>query len=440
MKLLSLVFDPQLKTALTELVQADSILQLSGPDQFMNDFDSYKDGDFSVVVCEVQGSIDFASEVGQVMRNQCPGTPSYAIVPDKMLFQPKVLKKNGFNDVFLFPVDRQNFHDQLSAALAPEALAKRALKRVFIPDIQVRTKLGIATYVHLPMNKKHLVFTGKDEEFSAKKAEKLKQHSIGSLYIERKDSSSFYEYVAGQMRSADNTLSETERSEKLQGAVRGIFREMFDQKAEDSFESGRELLDSCRKMVSSYILSPGEKGDFHSRLIRTIGGSGLDYSHAADVSTIAVLFALAIGRKADDIAIAGFMHDLSLANFPLEYGYELDPAWPDDLRKEFSAHPQTSVNQIKTKKMIVSPEVEKIILQHHERFDGKGFPRGLAGDRIVEDAQILSLADQFHYLTITRTGMARLSPAAAFDRICANGSIGTKLAKDVRAALGLAGS
>jgi HD-GYP domain-containing protein (c-di-GMP phosphodiesterase class II) len=43
-----------------------------------------------------------------------------------------------------------------------------------------------------------------------------------------------------------------------------------------------------------------------------------------------------------------------------------------------------------------------VILHHHERFDGKGYPDGLKGDNIMLWARIAAVADTYHALTSDR--------------------------------------
>lgn len=432
MKLLAIVFSEAVKTAVQAVVKADSIHWLSSPDQFFAEVDGYNDGQWSAVVCELKGTPEFALEVGQVMRSTCSQTPSFICATEKDGFAPKSFIKNGFTDAFLFPIDKQTFIDSLSAALAPEVLSRRAYKRILGPDMQPPTRPHFTTYVHLPLNNKYLVYSAKDEPFSQKKVEKLSKFNVSSLFIDQKDSAAFYEYVAENMKDADNTLSATEREEKVRESVRGMFRNLFDQEADASFEGGKELMESCRKVVSSYILG-SSKEDFHSRLLKTIGGLGMDYGHAADVSTLAALFGMGLGsKKIEELAIAGFFHDVALASFPEDYGYEVNPAWSEDLKKVFLEHPQQSLNLVKNKKMILPPEVEKMIYQHHEKYSGKGFPKGVSSDRILFESQILSLADQFHYLTSSRPGQQRHKPLEALDAIEANGSISKAIMTQAR--------
>jgi putative two-component system response regulator len=47
-------------------------------------------------------------------------------------------------------------------------------------------------------------------------------------------------------------------------------------------------------------------------------------------------------------------------------------------------------------------EVPAIAAQHHERMDGKGYPKGLAGDQILIGARIVAAADVFDALTAPR--------------------------------------
>lgn len=435
MKILAVVFDSQLLDILRQAVKPEVLYVVESEDQFFSEFDKYVEGEFCAMVCEVK-SAGFANEVAQVMRNQCPSMPSFACSLDKETFEPKFLKKNGFTEAFLFPIDKRNFVEQLAMSVSSEALSKRVMKRVLTPDFQAKSKPSFTTYVHLPVNKKHLVFARQNEELSEKKIEKLKAHHVGALFIDQKDSGAFFEYVATQMKRADNSLSETERLEKMKDTVRQIFHEVFDHKAEDSFESGRELLDSCRKMVSAFINDGNNKLDFHTQLIRSVGSSGIDYSHSSDVSTIAALFGMALGMKnIEELAISGFLHDLGLAEFPEEHGFDVNPDWSEDLKRTFLEHPMHGLNLLKAKRMIISPDVEKMIAQHHERFNGKGFPRALVGDRIFPGAQVLSLADQFHYLTVSQAGQKRLEPAQAIEKIASNGSISPAIIRDIQSAL-----
>ena len=62
-------------------------------------------------------------------------------------------------------------------------------------------------------------------------------------------------------------------------------------------------------------------------------------------------------------------------------------------------------------------DVQEMVRHHHERWDGSGYPDGLAGEDIPQSAQALSLADAFDAMTTDRSYRAALSADEALARI-----------------------
>jgi len=92
----------------------------------------------------------------------------------------------------------------------------------------------------------------------------------------------------------------------------------------------------------------------------------------------------------DGLRMAGLIHDLGKLNVPAEVLSK--PGRINDI--EFSIirfHPQICHDIIKT---IELPwPVATIVLQHHERLDGSGYPQGLKDGEIMLEARILAVAD-----------------------------------------------
>ncbi len=124
--------------------------------------------------------------------------------------------------------------------------------------------------------------------------------------------------------------------------------------------------------------------------------------HSEEVSTIAVELAKRLNVRPDeleDIAIAARLHDLGKIGVRDEV--LLKPGKLTDA--EFAMIKRHPVVGAKILKPI--PSLEKaipIVLSHHERFDGKGYPEGLKGTDIPFWARITAVADTFHALTSDR--------------------------------------
>jgi len=61
--------------------------------------------------------------------------------------------------------------------------------------------------------------------------------------------------------------------------------------------------------------------------------------------------------------------------------------------------------------------VVPFILEHHERFDGRGYPRGLKGSGISKEGRILAVADAFDAMTTDRPYRKALAARTAMDEL-----------------------
>ena len=72
----------------------------------------------------------------------------------------------------------------------------------------------------------------------------------------------------------------------------------------------------------------------------------------------------------------------------------------NDLWKEIRKHSVSSANILKP--LIIFDDVTDIIRQHHERYDGKGYPLGIKGEDIPIGARIIAVADAYESMTNER--------------------------------------
>lgn len=115
--------------------------------------------------------------------------------------------------------------------------------------------------------------------------------------------------------------------------------------------------------------------------------------HQRRVTEIAEAIARKLGLSDDRIRglrLAGIVHDLGKINVPSEILNK--PAKLSDVEYELiKTHPQTGYDILKHVKF--PWPIAQIILQHHERMDGSGYPKGLKGDDILLEARIIAVAD-----------------------------------------------
>jgi HD-GYP domain-containing protein (c-di-GMP phosphodiesterase class II) len=63
-----------------------------------------------------------------------------------------------------------------------------------------------------------------------------------------------------------------------------------------------------------------------------------------------------------------------------------------------------------------------VALQHHENYDGSGYPLGVGGDKIHDYAQITSISDKFDAITSDRVHRKAFPPHEAYEMCAASGN------------------
>jgi putative nucleotidyltransferase with HDIG domain len=128
----------------------------------------------------------------------------------------------------------------------------------------------------------------------------------------------------------------------------------------------------------------------------------LTASHSAHTMTYAIQVAERLGLSAEQkgqIKLAALFHDIGKIGVPenlLRKTSRLDESeWV-----EVKAHPSIGANLLANIPML--NKIAPIVLAHHERYDGTGYPSGLHADQIPLGAQIIAVADAFEAMTADR--------------------------------------
>ncbi len=136
--------------------------------------------------------------------------------------------------------------------------------------------------------------------------------------------------------------------------------------------------------------------------------------HQRRVAEIAAAIAHELGHpeaKIEGLKLAGIVHDLGKIHVPAEILSK--PGRLNEL--EYSLIKEHSRNGYEILKEIDFPwPIAEFVLQHHERLDGSGYPRGLKDDEIALEARILAVADVLEAMSSHRPYRPGVGLEAAF--------------------------
>jgi HD-GYP domain-containing protein (c-di-GMP phosphodiesterase class II) len=349
-------------------------------------------------------------ELAQGIRMTYRKEPIFLVCTDRARFDRKNFLKNGFTDAFLMPVDWSAMKFNVEEILAKVSDGRiRSFRPVKLLDIAPGTVLDFDTNILLPLNKRYIKISAAGDSMEEQRLEQLKKHNYSTIYVKTEQMSKFYEYTASRLDDLVNdSVSSSEKAAQILVAVRellgGVFAEASDAA---SFEEGKNLVQECYKIVKTYTQMKGS-GTPYERLNMLVKDAGDFYAHGGNVAALVALFSVTLGiGKPEELAVAGILHDIGMADVPVQVIVRPEEEWSVEDQEAYRKHPEHSLRMIKARKLILPELVMNAVLNHHERFNGTGFPKMLSGRKLNQETQLLAMADIFDEMTTVKEGKAR---------------------------------
>jgi HD-GYP domain-containing protein (c-di-GMP phosphodiesterase class II) len=166
----------------------------------------------------------------------------------------------------------------------------------------------------------------------------------------------------------------------------------------DGMASGTLLTIENVKLNENQLLT------YRSRLLKLVKANDAreisECNHARRVLDYSLIAARELNLSAEEqkvIEYGATLHDIGMLGVPPEILQKKEKLTNEDwgiIRR----HPVMGYNLLRG--MPSFANVGKIILYHHERFDGKGYPSGVKGESVPLNAQIISVAEAFDSMTV----------------------------------------
>ena len=166
---------------------------------------------------------------------------------------------------------------------------------------------------------------------------------------------------------------------------------------------------------------PSMRGKTITAIINTLYEKNRrDEQHSRRVSELCGKLAVAskmLEREVDEIKSAGLLHDIGKIAIP-ENLLNKPGKLTEEEFAEVARHPEIGFRILNTVNDM--SDIAEFALSHHERWDGKGYPRGIAGERIPLQARMIAIADAYDAMTSERSYRSPLSQKEAADEILRN--------------------
>ncbi|MBN1695382.1 HD domain-containing protein [candidate division WOR-3 bacterium] len=190
---------------------------------------------------------------------------------------------------------------------------------------------------------------------------------------------------------------------KITGQIfaNALGRKASDEKLNESFLRMRKALEGTVQALSSII----ERKDPYTA------------GHQNRVAQLSVSIGRRLGlseERLENLRLAGLLHDIGKIHIPAEIlnkPYSLNKIEMGLIR----THPRIGYEILKS--IDFPGPVPEIVLQHHERIDGSGYPNSISGSDILIEAQILGVADLIESMSSRRPYRQALSLESALEEV-----------------------
>jgi putative nucleotidyltransferase with HDIG domain len=173
----------------------------------------------------------------------------------------------------------------------------------------------------------------------------------------------------------------------------------------------RETLNVTRDAIDAVVMGLLEEEDLLWGMVAKMQKHLTTHTHAINTAVYSVILARLMGLTdmggVQDVGRGALLHDIGKVRVPPRILDKPGPLDEDEWRV-IKSHPEVGY-QIVERAMGCVPSYAHIILEHHERCDGSGYPGHRRSNQVALDSQLVAIADAFDALTSARP-YKRMSP------------------------------
>ncbi len=162
-------------------------------------------------------------------------------------------------------------------------------------------------------------------------------------------------------------------------------------------------LEEMKSLIAEIVDGIIASGDVEINMNHLWGHHEYTYLHCVNVGILAVSIGIKLNLNRDNLiylGTAGILHDIGKKYIPIEI-LDKQGKLSNEEYDLIKRHPVQGF-EILVDAMELSSVTRVGVLEHHERYDGSGYPRGLKGDQITIFGRILAVADTYDAMTSDR--------------------------------------
>lgn len=294
-------------------------------------------------------------------------------------------------------------------------LRKRTFRTILTRDISINKTFSVDLYYFLSLSNRYAPYLLKGTPFTIEKLKKIASSNIRHLYVQEDDLHCFLSEVK---KVSNRELYYSETLAAIRKNYRQWIIQVFDFSSDGIVMFGKELFDKGIEIVKELENLINSFPDPITCLQELPYPRWSIIAHSMNCGIYSLIFSKECNiEPRHEIAFAAMIHNLGFAEIDQTILKKDESSLTITEFEEYKKHIEYTINILKKKLFPLTPLMEKIILHHHENYDGTGFPSALVGSSLPLPVALVSIVSSFDYYNTVKPKTSPLSPFQAWQRL-----------------------
>lgn len=286
---------------------------------------------------------------------------------------------------------------------------------ISLNSLRSNTVTGCDIYllVHIDETDRYVLYCKGDDLFDNGKRDLLIKKNINKLFINKEDQKNFSEYLETNFQYvlSHGKVSPREKIKIVYNTGINMIQGVYEKPNNTNIVKSRMFAHNMVEFVLQDVRAA-------YGLLKLQSHEHYTFAHSVNVAALGTLFAHGLGVNKDDLKqLCAGMLFFDLGKTQIEQALlEKKGSLTNEEFEKIKKHPEWGVAILKDTGNGLKEE-NIIALQHHENFDGSGYPYGLKNEEIHSSAKIVRIIDIYDALTTQRPYANPLSPYDALKTI-----------------------
>ncbi|MGA2616319.1 MAG: HD domain-containing phosphohydrolase [Thermoguttaceae bacterium] len=277
------------------------------------------------------------------------------------------------------------------------AVDSRGLVPVAITTLQAQEEISFDLYLWSSNNRPPRLYRKKHVPLEPGDLQHLLDASVTTLYTRSSEAQQYCEHLRNHVL-ADETIAAKERYCVLKDATRAVLMASLEKGDVDG------VLNVSGDLGRDMVTLVCDRKNILDDLLTVMTHDYSTFTHITNVSTFCIVLAEAYGIRDHaqlmEIAQGALLHDVGKCYIPAKLLNKATRLTQDE-KEVIRQHPVRGFEELCMRADRSWGQL-MMIYQHHERYDGRGYPVGLVGKEIHEWGRICAVADVYDALTRDR--------------------------------------